>query len=179
MIDAAEGCFFFTIMIEKTYTFKTASLDDPNAKAQTEIRITLKGSRNGEDYEEHKDELFKLSIVGVYRDTCRNYCGGQVSEILAALPVMECDKELQQDILTLWKEHLNDIHAGTREQEQCVDENLQNYDYEKACKILKEKGLYEVMVNGKPYKYGYGWLYYKLSDTAISLLRKLELINEE
>lgn len=166
-------------MIEKTYTFRTASLYDPNAKAKTEITIRLKGSRNGEDYEKCKDELFRLSIVGHYKDSLRCEAAGQIRDSFAELPVAECEKELQQDILTLWKEHLNDMNAGTREQEQCIHEHLPDYDYTEACNILKEKGLYEVIVNGEPYKYGYGWLYCKLSGTAISLLRKLELLKEE
>lgn len=164
--------------MEKTYIFDTVALDDPTAKATTKITITLKGSRNGEDYEEPKDNLFCLSIIGSYKDTLHYTGAGQIVEMFTKLPMWDADKELHQDILTLWKEHLNDMHAGTREQEQCIHENLPEFDYTKACDLLKEKGLYEVIVNGKPYKYGHGWLYYKLSDTAISLLRKLEFLTD-
>lgn len=149
---------------------------DEQPKAKVVIDITLKGIENGSDYCGRSDDRYRLSISGSYRDVDKNESYGQIRDTFSALKVCEDQKEIQQDILTLWKEHLNDMHAGTREQEAFVDEHLEHYDYTKACEILKEHGMYEVEVNGAPYKYGHAWLYWKLSNTAISLLEKYDFI---
>lgn len=79
---------------------------------------------------------------------------------------------LFQKIYTFWeKYHLNGMHAGTPEQEEAIakwEAEGNKYDYEKVCEMLKSCGLYEVPLNadligtrkadGKPYKYGYGWV---------------------
>lgn len=101
-------------------------------------------------------------------------------------------------IENLWKKyHLNCMHAGTVEQEKCLEDfasekdeirnKLINSAWKKAkweykydekyyqewcnrnsskfdnytvdCELLKKHNLYEVEVDGKPYKYGHGWLY--------------------
>lgn len=162
-------------MITKTFAFETPSLHAPKIKAATQITVALKGSENGKDYVDYKDDFYRLSIRGRYNDGLMEQVG-YIEQVFFELQVPEEEKKLQQDILTLWKEHLNDIHAGTREQEQIIHENLPEYDYTKACEILKANEMYEVVVNGRPYKYGHGWLYYKLSDNAISLLKKYRLI---
>lgn len=76
--------------------------------------------------------------------------------------------EHQKKLVDLWhKWHLNDMNAGTKEQEKAIqqaikEKKLENYDYAKVCKYLTGIGLYEVMYYGKPYKYGHGWLKRKL-----------------
>lgn len=73
-----------------------------------------------------------------------------------------------------WKlYHLNDMHAGTKEQEQYLKEHevevraLYNPgrsigQYEAKCEVLKRAGLYTVRMDGKDYTYGYGWIYYPI-----------------
>lgn len=67
------------------------------------------------------------------------------------------------EIYDLWKKyHLNDLRAGTKEQEKAIEKwkNKGNkYNYKEACNYLKRVGLYEVNHNGSPYKYGHGWIY--------------------
>lgn len=100
------------------------------------------------------------------------------------------------DILGLWeRNHLNDMHTGTPEQEKAIKESEENglfaeveeklqkeLDekwtyckhtpswYDVACEVLKQKGLYEVQVEGKPYQYGHGWLYESISDDDLKLI---------
>ena len=96
------------------------------------------------------------------------YCGGQCLDEIAKYvksPVF-CQ------IHDFWKKyHLNGMHAGTPEQEKAIEKweaEGNKYDYTKVCEMLKNCGLYEVSLNsrligtrnadGKPYKYGYGWV---------------------
>lgn len=66
----------------------------------------------------------------------------------------------QKDLIEMWKTyHLNDMHAGTEEQEEALKDFKDN-DYEKRCEYLKQKGLYSVKLkDGSEYKYGHAWLY--------------------
>ena len=70
-------------------------------------------------------------------------------------------------IYDMWnKYHLNGMNAGTIEQENALKEAVKNGEltsygannYENTCNYLKSIGLYEVEVDGKPYRYGSGWL---------------------
>ena len=84
--------------------------------------------------------------------------GGQCCEIISEL--FPKNKKVQR-IIEVWKEwHLNDLHAGTPEQEAYLKEKglLSSGKYDEVCQALKNVGLYEVKYNGKPYKYGQGWL---------------------
>lgn len=96
------------------------------------------------------------------------YSGGQnIDEIAEYIKT-----PLFQKIYTFWKKyHLNGMHAGTPEQEEAIEKweaEGNKYDYKKACEMLKNRGLYEVSLNadligtrkadGKPYKYGQGWV---------------------
>ena len=115
-------------------------------------------------------------------------------------------------IADLWsKYHLNDMNAGTVEQDNCLKEfasekdticeELRKSAWEKAkakigysdnyfnewqkwhgsdwnnysvdCELLKRHGLYEVEVDGKPYKYGHGWLYRAIPEKDLNKIRAI------
>ena len=78
------------------------------------------------------------------------------------------NRPLYKEIMDLWeKYHLNDMNAGTAEQEAAVEEWLKHhdkkYDYTAACEHLKSIGLYEVPLEKDgsvlQYRYGQSWLY--------------------
>lgn len=81
------------------------------------------------------------------------------------------------ELYRLWKlYHLNDMHAGTIEQEKAIDEwesKGNHYDYTSACDYLKSVGLYEVEHNGKPYKYGHAWLYWDIPEYDLKVIQAL------
>lgn len=89
--------------------------------------------------------------------------GGQCVDSLAEQYKSLRNNKFYMRILDLWqKYHLNDMHAGTPEQEKAIKEwkaQGNTYDHTKACDYLKEIGLYEVDLNGEKYKYGHSWLY--------------------
>ena len=88
-----------------------------------------------------------------------------------------------QKIYRLWKlYHLNDMHAGTVEQEEALDKwralsednTIQTVKgYDKACEYLKSIGLYEVEYNGKPYRYGSGWLKRDIPEEDLNQIKEL------
>ena len=45
--------------------------------------------------------------------------------------------------------------------------------YSVDCELLKRHGLYEVEVDGKPYKYGHGWLYRAIPESDLNKIRAI------
>jgi hypothetical protein len=109
--------------------------------------------------------------------------GGQMLDDPEILKAMFLNVEYKK-VLGLWKRnHLNGMHAGTPEQEKCLEEfeaereavekelggNPSYYDV--SCEILKRHGLYEVRLDGKPYKYGHAWLYRPISEEDLAAIK--------
>ena len=46
-------------------------------------------------------------------------------------------------------------------------------NYDESCNYLKSLGLYEVMHEGKPYKYGTGWLYEPIPADDLAKIKNL------
>lgn len=105
------------------------------------------------------------------------YCGGQCLDTIAEYIKTPMFKEIHR----LWKlHHLNNMHAGTVEQEAAIEiweAQGHKYDYSLVCDLLRDLDLYEVEVDGKPYKYGHGWLYRPIPES--DLKRITEIINSE
>ena len=119
-------------------------------------------------------------------------CGGQCLDEM--LPFFKNNK-LFVTIYKLWKNyHINDMHAGTPEQENFIKEHEQEitqtlkeinatkkYDfqhishYEATCEVLKKYNLYEVIHNGTPYKYGHGWLYEPIPEEDLTTIKNIIL----
>ena len=99
--------------------------------------------------------------------------GGQCFEELAKY----VKNPLFKEIYRLWKNyHLNDMHAGTVEQEEAIEAwkaEGNRYDYSAVCEYLKSINLYEVEHEGKPYKYGHGWLYIEIPEKDLNLIKKI------
>lgn len=124
---------------------------------------------------EETDKGYRFSASGaVYNQTKTDWItGGQcldsIAKHLRTLEFME--------IYRLWKlYHLNDMHAGTREQQAAVDAwkaEGNRYDYTAACEYLKSIGLYEVEHEGKPYKYGHAWLYWEIPAEDLEKIKAL------
>lgn len=74
----------------------------------------------------------------------------------------------QRKLLEIWRHwHLNGMNAGTPEQDKALEERPNpptTRSYEENCAYLKSIGLYEVEYQGKPYKYGHGWIHKDLPD---------------
>lgn len=129
------------------------------------VDVELKASTNGP----------VLSIRGWIYNHIRTdiYTGGQCLDTIAEYITTPLFKEIYR----FWKlYHLNDMHAGTPEQEKAVKkwsakENC--YDYTEICNYLKSINLYEVNYQGKPYKYGHGWLYEPIPENDLTRIKEI------
>lgn len=166
--------------MKKTVNLGKIDLYGTGRRYPADIEIELR-KRGGEDtfiikdgekvYTGEKTPVYtELSICGTVWNTVKSDCimAGQCLDHMAEYIKTPTFKKL----FRWWKlYHLNDMHAGTPEQEKCINEYLQKngikYSYELACDILKEYGLYEVPFygktvgkeyNGELYKYGHGWI---------------------
>lgn len=104
--------------------------------------------------------------------------GGQcVDEVYNGYKEQLQNRKLYEEIMDLWKKyHLSDMHAGTEEQEQLIEEwkaQGNRYDYTEVCEYLKSIGKYEVEYEGKPYKYGHGWLYREIPEKDLARIKEL------
>ena len=101
-------------------------------------------------------------------------CGGQCLDEL--LPYFK-DNELFMTIYRLWDNyHLNDLHAGTKEQEEAIHEHFGKHkyiDYNERVEYLKSVNLYEVPYNGEMYKYGSGWISHSIPKEDIEVIKEL------
>ena len=103
--------------------------------------------------------------------------GGQMFD---HIPEDKVDSSVYAFLIQMWKKyHLNDLHAGTPEQEKCLDEHREEIEalepgyghYHACCVVLGNYGLYEVDLDGKPYKYGHAWLYRPIPDEDLTKIR--------
>lgn len=133
-----------------------------------DLKIELENEINGFTGEEYKSFTVSGNIWSSnHTDIC---CGGQCLETIAEY--IKNNEEFDF-IYDMWqKYHLNGLHAGTKEQESVLKKATENgilsscgaNNYKECCDYLKEIGLYEVEVNGKPYKYGTGWLHENIPE---------------
>lgn len=159
-------------IMKKTFNFGKIDYCGRGRKdCAVDVVVRLEESEKGE----------KLSICGdiwnrIHTDV---YCGGQC---LDTIKKFLSDNELFMELYRFWKlYHLNDMHAGTPEQEAAIEEwkkQGNKFDYKKACEYLQAIGLYEVDLNGKPYKYGHAWLYQPIPESDLARIKEL-LSNEK
>lgn len=103
------------------------------------------------------------------------YCGGQCLDTIAEYIHSPKFKTIHR----LWKSyHLNTMHAGTKEQEDLINEyfKIQNksYDYYEAKKLLEENNLLTVkLLDGTDYTYGTGWLYRGIPENDLEIILDL------
>lgn len=133
-----------------------------------EIELTLRQTRRG----------LEFSAVGaVWNQNMTDWTtGGQIIDSILKLArksnFSKSALAVLEEINDLWKKHhLNSSHAGTEEQEKAL-EGFKG-DYEACCNRLKELGLYEVQHEGKPYKYGHGWIYRAIPEEDLARIWNL------
>lgn len=80
----------------------------------------------------------------------------------------------QKPLIVIWNEHhLNNLHAGTPEQEEAL-KKCKSHDYKDQVSFLKSKRLYQVTLkDGTKYKYGTDWLTWELPKDLWSEIEKI------
>ena len=138
----------------------------------------------------------RLSITGVIgpqaNGNCRGSCG-QIDMGLTAADITKFapgwDADMLADFLDLWgKWHLNDLTAGSPEQQAFLSANPVKYQYPQthygeALKALDAAGLQPdpnyLGEDGNPYRYGSAWLHTDVPQSAIDSLAALPDTDEE
>lgn len=136
----------------------------------------------------------KLSIRGVEGPKANGYAWGSCGQIVMSRPtIKKCapgwNLGLVDKFFKVWERwHLNDMRAGTPEQEKAIKEWTSKgnaYNYDKVCEHLKSIGIYEVAVtpeirasalggiDGDAYQYGCRWLHEELPDDVVAFLQSL------
>lgn len=143
----------------------------------------IKYSKRKENLVEVEMELTALDKVRIQFTACGLIWNRTQTDCLQAGQCLDTINEYVQSplfktIYSLWKKyHLNTLHAGTKEQEAFLDnyfsDKEEKWEYEKACQVLKDNNLYEVEYEGKPYKYGHGWLYEAIPDEDLNTIVNL------
>ena len=115
-----------------------------------------------------------FSVCGDVKRRTRYVAGGQCLDDM--LPFLKGNSFFTK-VHDYWKKyHLNDLTAGTPEQEQAIAsakaEGKLKYPcsdyYKECCDYLSSIGLYEVMLDGEPYKYGHKWLYRPIPNEVLA-----------
>lgn len=125
-----------------------------------------------------------LSICGVVGPKANGDavggCGQNIDELTApeSTPAKGWTPEMVAQLHAVWNRwHLNNMRAGTPEQMAYLDGKTPpaypaNW-YTWACGELMAAGLYEVEIDGQPYKFGHAWLYEAIPDDVIAFLESL------
>lgn len=134
-----------------------------------------------------------LSISGVEGPMSNGNACGSCGQIVMTRPkIVECapgwTMGLVDEFFNLWDRwHLNNMRAGTREQEAEIEKHKAEYTgndhYTWACDLLKKAGLYVVDASNyitaagvhasKEYKYGSQWLREELPQDVINFMQSL------
>ena len=155
--------------MKKTFKFGKIAYTSTRKVNAVEVEINL----------ENTDKGPRFSAVGAIWNAPHTdwVAGGQILDHLHDDFKSLRDNPTFAAIHRLWKKwHLNDSHAGTEEQEAAVkkwEAEGNRYDYGKVCDHLKSIDLYEVQVDGKPYKYGHGWLYRAIDAADLAEIESL------
>lgn len=147
------------------------SRDSKNFEYPVTIEVTLK-------YDPDKGPVFSACGNVWEKDRSDIIIGGQCFDTLAQTDIANDPTFIE--VYRLWKlYHLNDMHAGTPEQEGAIRQGIKNgelsrnADYTSTVQYLKEKNLYEVPLNRTTYRYGHAWLYEPIPEEDLDKIKKL------
>lgn len=141
-----------------------------------EVELRLESTNYGKEY-------YEFSAVGeiLNHKGTNIYCAGQC---LDTINFYRSDNKDFVKVYEWWKEyHLNDLHAGTRDQEKALKEFRQDkstYNYRQECEYLKTLDLYEVNYTGyandkeykgEPYRYGSSWLIQMIPEDVVEEIK--------
>ena len=160
--------------MKKTFEFgKIAYRNDRIKNNLVTVDIEWRENRNG--------KMVFSACGDVWNNIHTNiYCGGQCLDTLNDFPEIRTNPTFKQ-IYRLWKlYHLNDLHAGTVEQEEALREHfgypiVRFVKYEDKVEYLKSINLYEVPHpdTGEPFQYGHGWLYREIPEEDVKIIESL------
>lgn len=155
----------------KKITFKNVSLAGDSRRMRVDVKLALK----------ENPYVFTCSAAITPYNARDSIICGQCLDTIKNYTSLKGDQTFSV-IYDLWKKyHLNDLHAGTPNQEAAIREaiangTLKDYDYTQVVSYLKSIGLYRdesYQYNGEAYAYGTGWLYEAIPDNDIATIKKI------
>ena len=160
--------------MNKTITFGKIDYNNCGRKInKVQVKLSLK------EVDKHNKPKYIFSASGTVwnnRETDFYQAGQCIDSLIEYLP----KNKLLKEIHDIWKEyHLNDMHAGTEEQEAHLKSLGKYKDYSWACEELKKVNLYEVphpfrTENSRElYKYGAAWLYREIPSKVIARIKQI------
>lgn len=169
----------------KVFYFGKYDFEGKGKTNSVEIEICLQDKKDG--------KVFTASGYVWNRTHKDCIMGGQCLDDIADNCKEIANDETFKKIYKFWKlYHLNDMHAGTKEQEKFIAKHQQELKnifeelqaqkkysfeyishYDATCELLKRHNLYEVQYKGKPYKYGHAWLFEKIPAKDLKEIEKL------
>lgn len=161
--------------MKKVFNFGKIDYNKSGRKAcPVEVEIEFRTTKNGELEFTACGDIWNPKHTSVYS------VGQNLDEIAKYIK-----DPIFLEIYDLWKHyHLTTMHPGTEKQEEALEkwreQRKKEYDYpvpiygyKLECDYLESIGLLWDMVDGKPYKYGTGWLTRKIPDEDINRINKL------
>ncbi len=146
-------------------------------KYKVRINVEIRDKEERRSYENPNKRVssYVISFYGdIYRSGNDWIEAGQINDTLREYIERDKfygDKKLLLRVLRIWdKWHLNNMHVGTRKQENALMEKFYRIPaYIIACDYLKEIGLLE----DRGYEYGTDWLMEKLPESVISEVKSI------
>lgn len=163
------------LIVNKEIEFGKIAYTNENRKSNlVTLRVGLTKHSESDKLDIYGKKLngyYSLGIsASVYNQT-KTYivAGGQCLDELIKHESLK-SSDLFVKLYNIWKRwHLNDLHAGLKVQTDFIKDNIKEYDYTRACRLLKAADLYEI--NG--YKYGHGWLVEELPSEVVEFIKGL------
>lgn len=131
--------------------------------------ITLKGKYTVRVHLELETDGDNKPIFSCWAECYRL---GKYGQCLDAINPYMKNNTLWNIIYRLWKEyHLNNLHAGTKKQEQKLEEVFGDLtvDYKDKCDCLSEYGLLE----DDGHKYGHDWMLWEIPADDLAIIKAI------
>lgn len=163
-------------IVNKEIEFGKIAYTNENRKINlVTLKVRLTKHLESEKLDVYGKELNSYYSLGISaniheRGSKSDYClAGQCLDELIKFESLKSN-DIFVKLYNIWERwHLNDLHAGLKVQEDFIKDNLKEYDYTRACRLLKDANLYEI--NG--YKYGHGWLVEELPSEVVEFIKGL------
>jgi len=131
---------------------------------------------------EFKEDVLSISGVVAPTDMGNAFSCGQIIDDAESVEhyAKGWNKAMVSKFTEIWKKyHLNDLHSGTIEQENYIENCCPNSDYTTRVNALKKANLYTVKYNGKDYTYGNSYLFRPVPENVLEFLVNLPVADRE